>query len=292
MQSGLNTTLYTISAMRRVFMKELVSISEMAKLHNISRQTLIHYDKIGLFKPIHTDSNGYRYYSHRQVPFLREICFLKELGISLLDIKQHFKEREPRKASELLNERKKILDNEIYKLNKIRTHINQRINIYDSYEDVVKHIEVPFLQKLVKREGVFVEFGKAPKKADLHLATMKAWRYLAQYEMLVSNGFGTIIRQESLDKEDIMEGAGVYVLLPYPESDMENIKIMPAGEYLCMYKYGMPYDLEHLKYLLDVAKQNGYKICGDIFDVCLLDTTFYKDMNDKDFCMIQIPISR
>lgn len=273
-------------------MKEFVSISEMAKLHNISRQTLIHYDKIGLFEPIYTDTNGYRYYSHRQVPFLREICFLKDIGISLQDIKQHFKEREPKKASELLNDRKQLLDNEIYRLNKLRTHINQRINIYDSYAEVVKHIEVPFLQKIVKREGVFVEFGKNPKKSDLHLATMKAWRYLAKYEMLVSNGFGTVIRQESLPKEDIMEGAGVYVLLPYPEHDMENIKVLPASEYLCMYKYGMPYDLEHLKYLLDVVEQNGYKITGDIFDVCLLDTTFYKDMNDKDFCVIQIPVAR
>ena len=42
-------------------MKEFVSISDMAKLHNISRQTLIHYDKIGLFKPMHTDENGYRH---------------------------------------------------------------------------------------------------------------------------------------------------------------------------------------------------------------------------------------
>lgn len=273
-------------------MKEFVSISEMAKLHNISRQTLIHYDKIGLFKPMHTDGNGYRHYTHRQVPYLREICFLKDIGISLQDIKQHFKEREPQKASELLNEHKRILDNEIFRLNKLRTHINQRINIYDSYEEVVKHIEEPFIKEIPKREGVLVEFNKNPQKADLHLATMKAWRYLAQYEMLVSNGFGTIIRKDSLDKEDIMEGSGVYVLLPYPESDMKNIKSLPAGEYLCMYKYGMPYDLEHLHYMLDIVKQNGYRILGDIFDVCLLDTTFYKDLNDKDFCMIQIPISR
>ena len=271
-------------------MKGFVSISDMAKLHNISRQTLIHYDKIGLFRPIYTDVNGYRYYSHRQVPYLREICFLKDIGISLLDIKQHFGEREPRKASELLSERKKFVDKEIFRLNKLRTYINQRINSYDAYEELVKNIEVPFIKRIPKREGVLLEFDKKPQKADLHLATMKAWRYLAQYEMLVSNGFGTIIKKDSLSKENMMEGAGVYVLLPYPEQGMENIKTMPAGDYLCMYKYGMPYDLQHLEYLLGVVKDRGYGIEGDIFDACLLDTTFYKDMNDKDFCMIQIPI--
>lgn len=37
---------------------EKITISEMAKLHGISRQTLIYYDKIGLFKPESVDSNN------------------------------------------------------------------------------------------------------------------------------------------------------------------------------------------------------------------------------------------
>ena len=54
-----------------------LTISEMSEIHNTTRQTLIYYDRIGLFKPIKVDENGYRYYSSNQIPFLREICFLK-----------------------------------------------------------------------------------------------------------------------------------------------------------------------------------------------------------------------
>ena len=36
-------------------MKNLFSIGELSKLQNISRQTLIFYDKIGLFRPAYTD---------------------------------------------------------------------------------------------------------------------------------------------------------------------------------------------------------------------------------------------
>ena len=43
-------------------MSTYISISEMAKLHGITRQTLIHYDNIDLFKPAKVDTNGYRYY--------------------------------------------------------------------------------------------------------------------------------------------------------------------------------------------------------------------------------------
>lgn len=61
-------------------MSTYISISEMAKLHGITRQTLIHYDSIDLFKPAKVDTNGYRYYCKHQIPYLREICFLKSRG--------------------------------------------------------------------------------------------------------------------------------------------------------------------------------------------------------------------
>ena len=66
-----------------------LSISEMAQIHNITRQTLIYYDKIGLFKPDIIESNGYRYYSTTQIPLLREICFLRSIGMSMDDIRKN-----------------------------------------------------------------------------------------------------------------------------------------------------------------------------------------------------------
>lgn len=66
-----------------------LSISEMAQIHNITRQTLIYYDKINLFKPDIIEANGYRYYSTTQIPLLREICFLRSIGMSLDDIRKN-----------------------------------------------------------------------------------------------------------------------------------------------------------------------------------------------------------
>lgn len=39
--------------------------SDLAQLYNISKQTLIFYDKKDLFKPDYVDSNGYRMYSRK-----------------------------------------------------------------------------------------------------------------------------------------------------------------------------------------------------------------------------------
>ena len=52
-------------------MATLFTVGEMAKLSNISKQTLIFYDRKGVFSPNYVDpDNGYRYYSADQLELL------------------------------------------------------------------------------------------------------------------------------------------------------------------------------------------------------------------------------
>ena len=61
---------------------DLFSIGEVAKYQNISKQTLIFYDKIGLFRPAWVDpDNGYRYYSAKQLDELDAILIMKTIGL-------------------------------------------------------------------------------------------------------------------------------------------------------------------------------------------------------------------
>ena len=70
--------------------KNLFSIGELSKQQNISRQTLIFYDRIGLFSPAWVDpENGYRYYSASQLDYLDTICIMKKIGFSLDEIREH-----------------------------------------------------------------------------------------------------------------------------------------------------------------------------------------------------------
>lgn len=108
-------------------MERYISISEMAKLHGITRQTLIYYDNIDLFKPIKVEPNGYRYYSSYQIPYLREICFLRSMDVSIKEILEHFRERTPLKEKELLEKQKEYIITKIAKLNKIRTYLTEKL---------------------------------------------------------------------------------------------------------------------------------------------------------------------
>jgi DNA-binding transcriptional MerR regulator len=50
-------------------------------------RTLHHYDAIGLLRPPRDPSNGYRRYDHQAVLRLQQILFLRELGLSLEEIR-------------------------------------------------------------------------------------------------------------------------------------------------------------------------------------------------------------
>lgn len=65
------------------------SIGEMAKLTNLSIQTLRYYDQIDLFKPSYVDKkSNYRYYKDSQLYYLDIIKSLKHIGTSLEEIKE------------------------------------------------------------------------------------------------------------------------------------------------------------------------------------------------------------
>ena len=63
-------------------------IGEFAQIAQVSTRQLRHYDQLGLLRPDHTDQrSGYRYYSIRQLQRLNRILALKELGLSLDQIR-------------------------------------------------------------------------------------------------------------------------------------------------------------------------------------------------------------
>lgn len=62
-------------------------IGEFAKLSNISKRMLRHYDKLDLIKPIIIDeSNGYRFYEANQLEQVKKIRHLQDFGFPLKEI--------------------------------------------------------------------------------------------------------------------------------------------------------------------------------------------------------------
>lgn len=68
-------------------MSQLWTIQQVAKSAGITSRTLRHYDQIGLFKPTTIADNGYRLYDAAALIRLQRILALRDLGLSLPQIR-------------------------------------------------------------------------------------------------------------------------------------------------------------------------------------------------------------
>ena len=129
-------------------------IGEFSKIAQVSGRQLRHYDKLGLLTPEYSDpQTGYRYYSAKQLPRLNRIIALKELGMSLDQIKRMLDEEiSPDELRGMLMMKKaqaeQTLQAEIARVRYIESRIAQ-INVEGNMEDydiVLKSVPAkPFL---------------------------------------------------------------------------------------------------------------------------------------------------
>lgn len=66
----------------------MYTIIEMARRFNLSRSTLLYYDKIGLLKATHRTESNYRQYSEADAHRLGQICFYRQTGLPLAKIQK------------------------------------------------------------------------------------------------------------------------------------------------------------------------------------------------------------
>jgi len=64
-----------------------MNISQLASKHNLSRSTLLYYDRIGLLKPTGRSGANYRRYAPSDDAQLARICLYRQTGLSLAEIR-------------------------------------------------------------------------------------------------------------------------------------------------------------------------------------------------------------
>lgn len=68
-------------------MKRYWKVGDLAKLTGLTVRTLRFYDQIGLFSPSGQTESGHRLYNESDMSRLQQILSLKELGLSLEEVK-------------------------------------------------------------------------------------------------------------------------------------------------------------------------------------------------------------
>lgn len=268
----------------------LISISKMAKLHHLSRQTLIHYDKIGLFKPILVDKNGYRYYSAGQIPILKEICIMKAYGLSLDLVKQIISMEDNEETRQALIQKQKDNLVEIQRLKVANSEISKRLLFYEHLQRAKEQLNQPFITRRKRSYAMLQPFPieKGSAYYDMLIQEfMNVWERFGEIDLLSCLSFGLLF------DSSVFEGrleSSIFVEVEEPDSLCSYV--IEEGSYAGIFRKGFLEDGRELGQLLEFIKNEGYEMVGDVLDTCILDHTLEINEEYKGLCLTQVRVEK
>lgn len=236
---------------------DYLSISEFAKKSGVQRKALIYYDQIELLKPAKVTANGYRYYHYHQLYTINKILFLKEIGMSLKEIKQHITVKAPAETIDLLKTQKEraeqkrcyyqqmmeMLDLQLATLNEFACYqANTGIEIVEYDEPVSMYLH--------------------EKEFDINARERMSEALNNFYKDCIEAGFvfqyppGVRI---VLDADNNIEGGCYFIKIP--DAAIKR----PKGTYLQLYEKASDNLPQIYQRLFDYADQAGLKLCGAIY---------------------------
>lgn len=95
----------------------MLTVSQLAKRHNVSRTTILYYEKVGLLHPTFIAENGYRWYGNEEIEKLKQIVLYRSYGLTISDI-THILNSPEKSQSKILESHFLALSTEI---NNLRT---------------------------------------------------------------------------------------------------------------------------------------------------------------------------
>jgi DNA-binding transcriptional MerR regulator len=138
----------------------MFSIGEFARLGGVSIRTLRHYDEIGLLRPATVDPDtGYRGYSAAQLGQINRIMALKELGLSLTQVRLMLDGVTLGELGGMLLLRRAQLEHELDQ------HKNWLLGIEARLRSIAREDDMPaddIVAKTIPATGVVVIAGRAP----------------------------------------------------------------------------------------------------------------------------------
>lgn len=244
------------------------TISAFSKLTGVSVDSLRHYERCGLLSPAVNPENGYRIYSERDALTLYTIKMYRGLHMPLAEISRYFHQGSFSHTQEWLCEKSRQLDEEIARLQSLRSCYSMRLLSIDSaaqpqgvvseltlppachlYYDDCKNDESADTQELMQRWARSIPFVT-------HMLRLDMDAILAGKEAVPHLGLGSRLRT--------VEEFGLPITPP--------ARLYTGGRGLRMHMtLRDPFSLgiEDVRPMLDHAERNRLRMSGDA--ICMID---------------------
>ena len=246
--------------------QKLFTSGEFAKFCNTTKDTLFHYDDINLLKPAKLADNGYRYYSANQAFLFDMISLLKEVGLSLEEIKTYMLNRDANTFLSMLKATDKKIYKEIARLKRLRSLLKNTINItLDAF-----NVEINKIAFEHKDEEYFI-VTDGPQSTDdkaVFSAISQHVNYCNKYNVYYTFTFGKIIGEENIKNNSFK--TSYFCTRINHKVNNKQLLIKPAGLYAIKYIRGSYDDL--------VSAYAQFKQELDAMNYCIIGSIYEEDM--------------
>ena len=276
-------------------MEKYLSIGKMAKINHVSVNTLRLYDKWGLLTPCHiNEESGYRYYSMSQNATLDLISYMKELGMSLREIKDVLDQRDYNLIEAILIKKQKAIDDEMAALKRQRSAVNRTIYSLERYRKspqdgtlTTEYIdERHYFQKRVLKN--FYDYDS--DKYEMILKEFKSLLLKGNLPQVYYCNVGTFLTKENFLKQHF-ETYDSFIFVDENFPDKEDVQTLESGMYACIYMNDFNKEQDYAKKLLDYCQKQHYEIVGDYLCEVLNELVFFNKSSRSMYLRLQVPIA-
>lgn len=177
--------------------KTYLTTGELAKICNINKKTLFYYAEQGIFQPDIIGDNGYHYYSYEQLYIFYVIRALRDIGLSIKEIKDYIDHRDLEKLNKFLNLHQKHLQEEIRHKQRLSLLIKNKLQLFkDTCKITLNKISLQQLpsSKLLLSENLRNERDIAVQ----HHIVQRHINYCLQNKLNVGYQLGGMVAKEDI----------------------------------------------------------------------------------------------
>lgn len=273
----------------------MFSIGEFARLGGVSARTLRHYDEIGLLRPATIDpDSGYRGYAAPQLGQLNRIMALKELGLSLTQVRQLLAGVTLDELRGMLALRRAQLEQEL------EQHRNELLRVEARLRSIAREDDMSaddIVAKKIPAVGVVAIAGRSPGWATASIVAVvnqveAKFDQLGIFDRVKESGPRVLFYEE--DGDDVLVFLGLPVAeppgnLPAPAQYL----MLPEIEAAAAVRSGPAATIFPMVYhdLVRWIEERGYRPAGPNRNVWLHEIDDVADADQQVF-EVQLPFTR
>ncbi len=266
----------------------------MAKLNQITVETLRHYEKLGLITPDFVDEEtNYRYYTIEQSAKLDMIIRMKNLGMPLSLIKKVFEKEDIKFVQSILNQRLNYFNEKISELMQIKYTVEKSINNFSAYERAPKSPDITIehipARKILTYSGRVDFYHNPVSEFEYAIRDFKKWAISNHLQITSFCNVGDLVHRKTLEQNEFICN-DVFIFIDDSFKTISQVDELPESDYVCMYFEDKKRKLEYSRNMLQFINENGYRINGDYICEIIADLPCFKKNDRMLYMKAQIPV--